>query len=267
MSVPGHLVVSIPKASADGKYYSNYPNGDAPVGPISVRQTVWMSLATYAFQPYQVLLPGVLPGSLIYVQTAWPNDAGTTFPFSNWIVYDSNGGQGSPYTKIGERDDTAGADSESYAHYYLANSAGGDLTVSFYDTLAFEGGRLQYIGVTAHEIINANRSTPLVGHFETGPTGYSGTTLDSITGAITNTAAPALLIAGCGSNAGTAPSAAPNAGSGFTDLGAQWNFLGDSEKWIRSQCKRVTNTASQNLTFTPTGTDQYMMIAAAFKEG
>lgn len=228
-----------------------------------------MALSTYANQPYQVTLPGVLAHSVIYVVTAWPNDNGTTFPFSNWIVYDSVSGSGSPYTFIGEVDDTALVDSESYAHYYMANVAGGgDYVVSFYDTLVFEAGRLQYIGVTAYEIVNAAAVSPLVGHAELGPTPYSGTTTDSITGAVTNSAQPALIVASCGSNAGTAPVAAPASGTGFTDLGAQWDFTGNgTSRWIRGESKRVTTATSQAITFTPTGTDNYMTVAAAFKEG
>lgn len=240
-----------------------------PPGPIAVRQSASMALSTYANQPYQVTLPGVLANSLIYVVTAWPNDGGTTFPFSNWIVYDSVSGIGNPYTKLGEVDDTVLADSESYAHYYQANVTGSsDYVVSFYDTLAFEGGRLQYIGVTAYEIINAVTVSALVGHAEFGPTAYSGTTTDSITGSVTNTAQPALIIASCGSNAGTAPVAAPNAGTGFTDLGAQWDFTGNgTSRWIRGESKRVTSATSQTVTFTPTGTDNYMTVVAAFRGG
>lgn len=227
-----------------------------------------MALSTYANQPYQVTLPGVLSGSLIYAVVSWPNDGGTTFPFSNWIVYDSNGSQASPYSKIGEVDDTAIDDSQSYAHHFLPNSAGGDLTVSYYDTLAFEGGRLQYIGVTAFEIVNAATVSPLVGHAELGPTSISGTSTDSVTGSITNSTQPCLLIASCGSNAGTAPTAAPTAGTGFTDLGAFWDFTGNgTSRWIRSESKRVLSATSQSITFTPTGTDNYMMVVAAFKEG
>lgn len=236
-------------------------------GPIQVRQSAWMSLSSYANQPYQVSLNGVQTGSLLYVLTSWPNDGGTTLPFQNWIVYDNFGGSSNPYTFIGERDDTALADSQSYAHYYLKNAGAGDYTISFYDTNSFEGGRLQYIGVWVQEIINVDTTSPLVGHSESGPTSYSGTTTDSITASLTNSANPALIVASCGSNAGTAPSAAPNAGTGWTDGGTAWNFLGDSEKWIRGENLRVTTTGTQTATFTPTGTDVYMTMMAAFKEG
>lgn len=241
----------------------------AAVGPIAVRQSASMALSTYANQPYQVTLPGVLAHSLIYVVTAWPNDSGTTFPFSNWTVYDNVGGSGSLYTKIGQVDDTVPADSESYAHWYMPNVTGnGDYTISFYDTLVFESGRLQYIGVSVYEIINAASASPLVGHAELGPTSVSGSATDAITGSVSSSAQPSLIIASCGSNAGTAPSAAPASGTGFTDEGAQWDFIGNgTSRWIRTESKRVTATGSQGLTFTPTGTDVYMTVAAAFKEG
>lgn len=255
--------------AATGKYgmMASGQKGNYVQGPIQVRQSNWMSLSTYNFQPYNVTLNGVQTGSVLYVVTAWPNDAGTTQPFQNWIVYDNFGGSGNPYTFLGQRDDNAPVDSESYAHYYTKNVGAGDYTVSFFDTNAFESGRLQYIGVTVYEIINADTTAPLAGHSEAGPTSHAGTATDSLTGSVTTSAAPALVIASCGSNAGTAPSAAPTAGTGWTDLGSQWNFLGDSEKWIRSQSKRVTSSGAQGTTFTPTGTDVYMTMMAAFKEG
>lgn len=234
---------------------------------IAVRQSSWFSNYTYSYQPYETTLTGVLAGSLIYAVTSWPNDTGTTLPFENFIVYDNFTTSSAPYEKLGQVNDTAMEDSQSYAHYYRKSVEGGDYTFSLFDTEEFESGRLQYMGLFVFEIINADAVSPLAGHAELGPYSVSGTTANSISGSLSVSAAPALLIGACGGNAGTAPVAAPNAGTGFTDEGAAWEFIGNgTSRWVRAQSKRITSGGTQAAHWTPTGTDVYIMTLAAFLE-
>lgn len=190
------------------------------------------------FMSQAVALAGVTAGSTIVVFLTAFHTGGTPPTLS---VTDDKGGVGGggtgAYTLLDQPEDVTIP--ESSASFYLANSAGGTVTIT-----GHWGGGIasSYGGVWAMEIGGAATSSPIDGHTAQNQAS-PGTGTDAVTaGNVTSSNQPALVVGWSFCNVGGANK--PAAGTGFTSTKVAFNTD------ARSEYKRVTAAGTQAATFT-----------------
>jgi hypothetical protein len=175
------------------------------------------------------------------------NDSNASFTCADT----ANGSYGAALDNI---DAPGGADLQRAAHFKFDNSASGADTVTI--TLNTSAG---FVGILIREIGGTSGFDTHVGRLQTGP----GAGTDAVsTGNATPSVQPGLISAFAQDMSAFNT---PAVGTGFTAGIAAFSGFGGAAM-ARSESKRYTSTAAQAATFTGVVSDDYVTLAAFFKE-
>jgi hypothetical protein len=196
---------------------------------------------------WNVTLTNVLPGSTIYVIGTWPNFSS---PYPTMAVTDGV----NRYTELDRYADTNFLSlgikgTQTLAHWYAANVAGGTYTVNMAPTpYTWE----DYAAVIAFEVAGVS-ATPLAGHalnFQAAvPPGSN-----SVAATVTVTGSGGVLIALAFDDVAATPPTMPLTGAGFTAVltsGTLWDFTKTGKPSASAEYAHVSGTGAQTATFSP----------------
>jgi hypothetical protein len=274
-SRPGRLVLTIPTPSADGKYYSRYPAGNAPGvgGPPTIRQqntNQWPGQSAngdpQSLTETLAMTSNVVAQNSLFVLLANYNLGGVGGACS---ITDS---QSNTYTKIGQTDnDDPSANMSLYAFICPRLSASGALTLTghwnqpeWQALLA-----LEMTGLAASPVLAYN------GRVQTaGSTTADSLTTNSVAGGSNLGIILAFSLNGTDQNlANSGGVGSPNTGTGWTAINSgviNWN--GEENSFVGPACAAQYKTyASAMGTVTPTFTpkkagESYVSIAVALSQ-
>jgi hypothetical protein len=210
---------------------------------------------------WNVTLNNVQAGSTIYVVGTWPNFASD---YPTMAVTDGT----NTYTQLDRYDDKTIFNlgiqgTQSVGHWYAANVQAGTYTINMAPaSTAFE----DWVGVVVFEITGVS-ANPLDGHalrFQSSiPPGTS-----TVAATVTNTNSSGILVAVTFDDIDATAPTGPLPGSGFTDLGALWDFTKSGKPAARAEYSSVSSSGAHTAPFTPQEGGQqspnYMTLGAIF---
>jgi hypothetical protein len=210
----------------------------------------------------------VAPDSVLHAFLNVANDAGTQQAFTNWVIYSDQASEDHPdFVFLDRADDNSVAGSESILQYRSTGAISGSRVFSLFDTLNFQSGRQQFLGLIIVEIKNAASRIP-DGHGASVQS-VTGTTTDSIICGATKSSGintPGLVLSAVNNSTAVSSPVIATPGTGFTD-GGRFILFDGTNPYTRLEYRRVTGvTGVQNATFTPPGTDIYVVTTAIYSE-
>ena len=244
-----------------------WATGDAAGAPYIRQSGQYTAYPGSTSNNWNVTLTNVLPGSTIYVIGTWPNFSS---PYPTMAVTDGV----NAYTQLDRYADKNFLSlgimgTQTLAHWYAANVAGGTYTVNMAPTpYTWE----DYAAVVAFEVAGVS-ATPLAGHalnFQAAVPPGSNTVEATVTTAGTS----GLLIALAFDDVAGTPPATPLTGAGFTNgsaSGTLWDFYKKGDSSASAEFAPISCAGTWTATFSPEETGaqlpDYLTAAAIFTSG